>query len=106
MITVAAVLARLPELDERRLRLWIAEDWVRPAQHAGGLFFAEIDVARLHLILELHELEVGAGAIPVVLSLLDRVHEQRRQMSRVVAALRAAGVDPARLVPDDAGLER
>lgn len=87
MITVAAVLARLPGLDERRLRLWIAEDWVRPVQREGELLFAEIDLARLHLILDLHELEVGAGAMPVVLSLLDQLHEQRRQMRRVVAAL-------------------
>ncbi|MDT7952686.1 MAG: chaperone modulator CbpM [Acetobacteraceae bacterium] len=106
MITVAAVLARLPGLDEQRLRVWIAEDWVRPIQTGDGLFFAEIDVARLNLILELHELEVGAGAMPVVLSLLDRVHHQRRQMARVVDALRNAGVDPAQLMPDDAELER
>ena len=105
MITVAAVLARLPGLDEQRLRLWIAEDWVRPVRQESGLFFAEIDVARLNLILELQELEVGPGAMPVVLSLLDRVHAQRRQMFRVVAALRSAGVDPAQLLPDDpAGL--
>ena len=104
MITVAAVLARLPGLDERRLRLWIAEEWVRPVQQGGGLYFAEIDVARLNLILELQELEVGTEAMPVVLSLLDRVHQQRRQMFRVVAALRGAGVDPAQLLPDDSAL--
>jgi chaperone modulatory protein CbpM len=104
MITVAAVLARLPGLDEQRLRLWIAEDWVRPVQQGGRLFFAEIDVARLNLILELDELEVGAGAMPVVLSLLDRVHQQRRQMRLIVAALRGAGVEPAQLLPDDKAL--
>ncbi len=101
MITVAAVLARLPELDEQRLRVWIAEEWVRPVRQGGGLFFAEIDVARLNLILELQELEVGPSAMPVVLSLLDRVHLQRRQMLRVVAALRSAGVDPTQILPDD-----
>ncbi len=101
MITVAAVLARLPELDEQRLRSWIAEDWVRPVRQEGGLFFAEIDVARLHLILELQDLEVGTGAMPVVLSLLDRVHQQRRQMRRIVDALRGAGIDPAQLLPHD-----
>lgn len=104
MITVAAVLARLPGLDEQRLRLWIAEDWVRPVQQGGSLYFADIDVARLTLILELQELEIGNGAMPVVLSLLDRVHQQRRQMLRVVAALRGAGVDPGRLLPDDTAL--
>lgn len=106
MITVAAVLARLPALDEQRLRVWIAEDWVRPVRQGGGLFFAEIDVARLNLILELQELEIGAGAMPVVLSLLDRVHAQRRQMLRIVAALRDAGVVPEQLLPDTTASER
>ncbi len=101
MITVAAVLARLPGLDEQRLRVWIDEDWVRPVRSGGELLFADIDLARLQLILELHELEVGAGAMPVVLTLLDRVHQQRRQMRRIVDALQRAGVDPARLLPDD-----
>lgn len=97
MITLAAVLARLPDLDEPRLRLWIAADWVRPMQREGELIFAEIDLARLSLILDLQELEVGQGAMPVVLSLLDQLHEQRRQMRRVAAALDRAGLTPAQL---------
>ena len=68
MITVAAVLARLPGLDEQRLQMWIAEEWVRPIRQGNGMYFAEIDVARINLILELQELEVGNGAMPVVLS--------------------------------------
>ena len=35
MITLAAALARLPGLDEVRLRHWIAQDWVRPAMQGG-----------------------------------------------------------------------
>ena len=101
MITVAAVLARLPALDEPLLRAWIAEDWVRPTWQGAELLFAEIDVARLTLILELRELEVGAGAMPVVLSLIDQMHQQRRLMRRVAAALRDAGLDPATLMPVD-----
>ena len=100
MITVAALLARLPGLDEPRLRFWIDEDWVRPVRRGGELVFAEIDLARITLILELQELEVGPGAMPVVLSLLDRVHRQRREMHRVVDALRRARVDPEQLKLD------
>ncbi len=89
MITVATVLARLPALDEERLRLWITQEWVRPMQRGGELVFAEIDLARLHLILDLQEMEVSEGAMPVVLSLLDQLHESRRQMRRLVEALDA-----------------
>ncbi len=90
MITFAAALARLPGLDEGRLRWWIAQDWVRPVVREGELVFAEIDVARLRLIVDLEGLEVGEGAMPVVLSLLDQLHATRRQMRVVVQAL-----DPA-----------
>ncbi len=87
MISFAAVLAHLPALDEARLRVWIEQDWVRPLQGSGEPLFAEIDVARLHLILDLEALDLGEGAIPVVLSLLDQLHETRRHMRLVVDAL-------------------
>lgn len=93
MITFAAVLGRLPALDEDRLRAWIAQDWVRPAERDGQLVFAEIDLARVHLILDLETLDVGEGAIPVVLSLLDQLHETRRQMRRAVDLLGLDGTE-------------
>jgi chaperone modulatory protein CbpM len=87
MITFTAVLSRLPALDERRLRVWIEQEWVRPVQRGGELLFADIDVARLHLILDLEQFDVGEGAMPVVLSLVDQLHTTRRQMRRMVEAL-------------------
>jgi chaperone modulatory protein CbpM len=90
MITFAAVLARLPALEEQRLRLWIAQDWVRPVQRGGELMFEDIDLARLHLILDLEDsLEVGEAAVPVVLSLLDQLHATRRRMRRLLDVLDA-----------------
>lgn len=92
MITVEVVLSRLPALDEATLRRWIAQDWVRPLRRGGEPVFAEIDVARLHLILDLRDsLEVEEATMPVVLSLLDQLHETRRQMRRLCEALEAAG---------------
>lgn len=93
MITFTAVLARLPGLDERRLRVWIEQDWVRPVRREGELMFANIDVARLHLLLDLEQLEVGDGAMPVVLSLLDQLHATRRQMRHLVEALDDAAIE-------------
>jgi chaperone modulatory protein CbpM len=89
MITIAAVLARLPGLEAERLHDWIAQEWVRPVRRGGELLFHDIDIARLHLILDLHEMEVGEAAVPVVLSLLDQLHDTRRQMRRLVQALDA-----------------
>ncbi|GAC1489502.1 MAG: chaperone modulator CbpM [Acetobacteraceae bacterium] len=91
MISFSAVLARLPALDAETLRDWIAEEWVRPEHRGGQLLFQEIDVARLHLILDLRQtLEVEQGAVPVVLSLLDQLHETRRQMRHLLEALDAS----------------
>ena len=96
MINMAAVLARLPALDERRLQLWIEQHWVRPVQSSGQPVFAEIDMARLHLILDLETLDVGEAAMPVVLSLLDQLHETRRLIHRVVDALDPSDADRLR----------
>ncbi|MFT8243312.1 chaperone modulator CbpM [Roseomonas sp. BN140053] len=92
MITVGAVLGRVRGLDEAALQRWIAEDWVRPERQNGQPVFREIDVARVQLIVELRdELEVGESAVPVVLSLLDQLHETRRQMRRMRELLEQAG---------------
>ncbi|MFC0409263.1 hypothetical protein [Roseomonas elaeocarpi] len=87
-ITVAAVLSRFRRLDPRTLEGWIASDWVRPSREGGETLFRAVDVARLGLILELRdELELGEPAIPVVLSLVDQLHDSRRQMRRLRDAL-------------------
>jgi chaperone modulatory protein CbpM len=95
MITIAAVLARLPGLEAERLEAWVRQEWVRPVRRDGTLLFAEIDVARCHLILDLQEMEVGEAAMPVVLSLLDQLHETRRQMRRLLGALGPEAVEEA-----------
>ncbi len=91
MITFAAVLARVPGLDQATLEVWIAQEWVRPVRQGGEPRFEEIDIARLQLLLDLRDsLEVADPAVPVVLSLLDQLHETRRQMRRLCEALDAA----------------
>ena len=108
MITFAAVLQRVPGLDAATLELWIAQDWVRPLRRSGQVVFQEIDVARMHLILDLREsLDVPDPAVPVVLSLLDQLHDTRRQMRRLCEALIAAGeVETARSVVERLGREK
>lgn len=92
MITVTTVLQRVRGLDEPTLRRWIAQEWVRPARRGEAPVFEEIDIARLHLILELRDqMEVGETAMPVVLSLLDQLHASRRHMRRLCEMLDAAG---------------
>lgn len=90
MITLAAVLERMPGLNADTLHVWIREDWVRPLRRGGEPVFEEVDVARVRLILELRdELDMGEAAIPVVLSLLDELHATRRDVRRLADVLRS-----------------
>lgn len=88
MISIELLIAQTPGLARSDLDRWIENQWVRPDTSAGSLAFAEIDVARIHLIRELRdELEINDAAMPVVLSLLDQLYDHRRQLRALCAAI-------------------
>lgn len=66
----------------------VREDWVKPDPHAEHGHFEDIDIARLQLIGELrHRLGVNNEAIPLILSLLDQLHDSRQRVQRLVQAI-------------------
>lgn len=72
------VLHAVPGLPAERLDLWVARAWVRPDE---GPIFADIDVARVRLLVVLQDdMEIEPASVPVVLSLLDQLYDARRQM--------------------------
>ena len=74
------------------LQRWIGRAWVRPLEHAGQWQFEEIDVARVRLIVTLRdELRVEEDTLPVVLSLLDQLHDARREVQAMRHVLRERG---------------
>ena len=76
MIDIETLFTQVSGLDPDDLERWILNSWVRPAGNADRYEFREIDVARVRLIQELRdELQVNEDAIPVVLSLLDQLHD-------------------------------
>jgi chaperone modulatory protein CbpM len=94
-------------LREDELSAWIEQRWVCPVQRGGEYLFDEIDIARLRFITELRrDLLVNDEAVPIVLSLVDQIHDLRRAMRRLDTALRqispeiraevAKRLDPAR----------
>lgn len=90
MITIERITTLVIGLDLQDLGRWIADDWVRPEGSPGHYRFAEIDVARVRLILELRDgMGLDESAIPVVLSLLDQLYETRRGMRQLQAAITA-----------------
>lgn len=81
MITLAAVLGIVGELDEAELNDWIARRWVRPEPSPAGFLFRDVDIARIRLIVEMRrECAFDEETLPVVLSLLDQVYRLRRQL--------------------------
>jgi chaperone modulatory protein CbpM len=93
MIDIVAVTAMFPDLTQVELVAWVERGWVMPDASEGGLWFGEIDVARVRLIRDLRQgMDVTEDAMPLVLSLLDQVYELR---SRLKSVLRAVETQPA-----------
>lgn len=88
MIAFEALLSEIRGLDAAELTHWIEARWVVPERLADGYVFHEIDVARVHLIVELrHELLIDDEAIPVILNLLDQVYALRSRLRSVAQAI-------------------
>lgn len=72
------------------LRTYVAEGWVLPRDDDADPAFDDFDLARIRLVCQLRdELDLDAGALPVVLSLLDQIHGLRRQMRLLATAIAA-----------------
>ena len=90
VMRLSAVVALFAGLKEPELLTWAERGWVRPVEAASGLEFDEIDVARVRLIYDLRvAMRIEDETIPVVLSLLDEVHDLRAELQAVVRAVEA-----------------
>ena len=91
MISQEELVGRIAALEADALQRWIALGWIRPAATVEGTLFGEADVARTHLICDLvYDLALDETSIPVILSLLDQLHDARhvlRVMGDVIAEL-------------------
>jgi len=91
-----AVLSRVRRLTEDDLRAWVEEGWVRPELGETGPVFDDLDIARLRLLCDLcMDMSLPDDAMPVVLTLLDRLHESRRRLRDLSHAI-AAQPEPTR----------
>ena len=89
-MTLDELLVRYAGLEPREIGVWIEEGWVRPERSGEDWSFAEVDVARVELILEIRrEFAIEEDSLPLVLSLIDQIYALRRQMGRLCEALSA-----------------
>jgi chaperone modulatory protein CbpM len=87
-MTVLADIAVTYGVSTADLSLWIERRWILPMRDDGDYVFADADLARLGMIVELRrDLGVDDEAMPVVLGLLDQLHGLRRRVRRLMAAI-------------------
>jgi chaperone modulatory protein CbpM len=61
---------------------------VSPQQEAGALLFSDMECARIRLICTLrYELEIDAETLPVILSLVDQLYDNRQRLLSLTAAI-------------------
>jgi chaperone modulatory protein CbpM len=88
MITIEYLVEQLDGPSRRDIEQWISNDWVRPDGRPDHYAFRQIDVARVSLIHQLRgDMQVNEEALPIVLSLLDQLYDQRRRMRDLSEAL-------------------
>ncbi len=90
MITIETICVEIGVARDE-VELWITRAWVRPDGQDGAWLFRPIDAARARLIHELrHAIGVNDEAVPLVLSLLDQLYEERRRVRAARAVLETA----------------
>jgi len=87
MLSERDLLVRVQRLTVTRLRVWIAQGWIKPADQAAQAY-SEADLARAALICNLEdELGFAEEDVPVLLSLIDQIHGLRAELKGLVDAL-------------------
>lgn len=103
MIDQKEILLQIKGISSVQLDFWVCEQWVRPACSGEDLHFNEADIARVHLLHTLYnELEVGEEAIPIILSLIDQLHEMRAHMHTISGAIDTQPEDVRRQILEQA----
>jgi chaperone modulatory protein CbpM len=87
MPTEQDVVARVQSLTVTRLRVWVREGLIKPADETAQSY-SEADIARAALIRTLEdELGFGQEDVPVLLNLIDQIHGLRSELRGLLDAL-------------------
>jgi chaperone modulatory protein CbpM len=88
MISEAELVASVDRIELTVLRRWVDLGWIVPEEREEGLAFDEQDVARVELICDLvFDIAIDEESMPVVLSLIDQLHETRRVLKAMASAI-------------------
>lgn len=88
MMRVDEIVEQIEALQRSDLDAWISAALISPQEDTGALFFSEMECARIRLICTLHyELEIDAETLPVVVSLVDQLHQTRQRLLKLASAV-------------------
>ncbi|WP_421578313.1 hypothetical protein [Shinella sp. M31] len=88
MMRVDEIVEQIGDLQRNDLDAWIREALISPQEDGGDLVFSEMEYARIRLICTLHyDLEVNADTLPIVVSLVDQLHQARDRLLKLAAAV-------------------
>jgi chaperone modulatory protein CbpM len=88
MISEKQLCQRVACLDQETLHEWIAQGLVQPHRGSDGYAFDDIDEARVALLCDLHyHMGLSSESLPVIVSLIDQLHQTRHSLRAVTAAV-------------------
>jgi chaperone modulatory protein CbpM len=88
MIGEEQMVARVARLEIETLRIWVSNGWLSPSDGPTGPGYEEADVARSELICDLcYDMGVCEESVPIILSLIDQVHDTRRILRALLDTL-------------------
>lgn len=90
MKNIEEVILLAPELTRADLERWIRDALIEAESEATQPMFTEIQYARVRLICTLrYDMDVEEETLPVVLGLLDQLHETRQRLHTLSQAVLA-----------------
>jgi chaperone modulatory protein CbpM len=88
MIRESELIARFTCLERQVLIAWIEEGVIAPHRDAEGYLFDQVDESRVALACDLHyRMGLEHASLPVILSLIDQLHEARHRLKALTQAL-------------------
>lgn len=93
------VIMTVTRLTRAQLDRYIDAQLVRPLRAEEGVFFSKVDIARLELVCDLSEdLDLDEIAVGIVLSLIDQLHEARRDLTQLADVIETLPKDLRRRI--------
>jgi len=84
----------VPELSREDIDRWIGEALIDAQQEAENTVLTDTQIARVRLICTLcYDMDVDEEILPIVLNLLDQLHETRQRLHKLSQAVLAQDED-------------